>query len=188
MRGSPGRYSRETRAGRVGFSLAGRQRLHLGDCRSDPGDHHRVSLRNRLDECSTCRLGTLLETWNVHTTFLNEDRGQDVGRIAERGKASHRCLVYFRRAERFCGPKPERIEKRLSQLSDKPDFAGCFLDDQDKAGCRLMNLIGGAADFLGVNEGFGRGNARDAGAFDAGPSRRSRVASVAAACARAFVR
>ena len=44
--------------------------------------------------------------------------------------------------------KSERIEKRLSRLGDKPHFAGCFPDDPDKAGCRLMNLIGGAADFL----------------------------------------
>ena len=89
-----------------------------------------------------------LKSWNVHTTLLNEDRSQDVGRIVQGGKASHRCLVYVRRAERFCGPKSERIEKRLSQLGDKPDFAGCFPDDPDEAGCRLMDLIRGAADFL----------------------------------------
>ena len=73
------------RGGRLGSSLAGSHKLHLGYRRPDPGNNHRISFRDGFDKGVTRRLGLLLEAWSIYATLLNKDRSQNVGGFAESG-------------------------------------------------------------------------------------------------------
>src|SRR4051794_3571233 len=106
-------------------SLAERYRFHLGDRRRDPRNNHWISLRSRLDKGSARRVGALLKARSIDATLLNKDRSQNIGRIAECGKASYSLSVHLWRAKRLRRLQAERIEQMLSRTGYEPDFTRC---------------------------------------------------------------